>query len=70
MTDLMHMTVQPCQQMLEFTAVKVSGQAMGSLIRFCQLRCIQAADCIRREIAEHPNRPVRILQHAIAVTRR
>ena len=68
MTDLMHVTVQPCQQMLELAAIKVPGQAMGSLICLCQLRCIQAADRVGRKISEHADGPVRILQHSIAVT--
>ena len=66
-TDLMNIAVEPCQQMLELTAFEVTGQAMGCLIRFCQIRRIQAADRVRRKIAEHTHRPVRILKHSISI---
>jgi hypothetical protein len=65
--DLMHIAAQPSEQATEIATAYLGLERMIAFVGFGELRGIEAAERVGREIAEHAERPMNILQHAFTI---
>src|SRR5258706_9313242 len=67
LADLMDICPEPGKQAGKLSAADFLPHRVGALISLRKLRGVEAAERIGREIPEHAQRPVDILQHAVLI---
>ena len=67
LADTMNIGAEPREQAAKLAAPDFVLQRMLTRIGLCQLRRVEAAQRIGREISEHAERPMHILEDAFAV---